>query len=65
MYFKSIDDAKTYYLNSGLLDWNWFDGFDENDFIDYLYRHSNNNITEDEILYAYLVENGENPEEYY
>jgi len=38
--FNSIQDAETYYRNSGVHEWEWFEGFDENEFISFIYECS-------------------------
>lgn len=63
-YFDSIADVKTWYVNSGYVDWEWFDGFDPDDLIEYIFRHSSAEQCVEVILIQYLREHGENPDDY-
>ena len=38
MDFVSIDDVGTWFANSGFADWEWFDGFDEDDLIRHIWQ---------------------------
>ncbi|HIH03762.1 MAG TPA: hypothetical protein HA263_07940 [Methanoregulaceae archaeon] len=80
MNFTTIADVGTWFDNSGLVDWEWFEGFNKNDLIEYIWRRFDSREDDDdgnemfwkgdeptpvdEVLAAYLREHGENPADY-
>ena len=75
-YFETITDAKTFYDNSGICNWEWFVGFEPAAFVDFLYRNIDDYITEnadspngydidfDGLTSEFLIKNGQNPKDY-
>ena len=62
--FDTIGDAEIYYYNSGILNWKWFEGFDEDDLIQYIHEHGNKYVTDgdfdfDQLLRKYLESRGQ------
>ena len=80
MIFTTIADVKCWYDNSGLPDWEWFEGFDENELVVSIWRNFDScerdeNGTEqfwrgsestpvDHAIAAFLRDHGENPADY-
>lgn len=80
MEFTTICDVETWYYNSGICDWEWFEGFSPGDLIRYIWKRYNGTSTNeygesvfctevgdipvDHVISAYLREHGENPADY-
>lgn len=62
--FETLSDAQTYYINSGVFEWEWFEGFHAQAFVDYLYWRSTGELTFDDLVRDFLIEHGENPADY-
>lgn len=62
--FSTIDDAHTYYINSGFSDWEWFERFVDNELVEYLYRRSDSVATMNELVAAFISQNDETPVDY-
>ena len=62
--FATLDDARTWYVNNGVSDWEWFDGFDEDEFVDYLFQHAQDDVDINYFIAEFLITRGENPRDY-
>lgn len=65
MIFTTINDVWTWYQNSGIVNWIWFDGFNEEDLIRFVWQRadSDDDVT-DQLIREFLVEHGEDPADY-
>lgn len=59
--FSTLDEAKTWYVNSGYYEW----GLDDDEVVEYLFHKSNDDTTDEALIMGYLVTKGEDPEEYF
>lgn len=64
MRFDSINDASTWYTNSGYSDWEWFDGFDEDELVKFAYLNCDGYRTGNELVAAFLKRNAQDPADY-
>lgn len=62
--FNTLTDARDWFSNSGFADWEWFEGFDEDELIEYAYRQSDGEKTENEIVKDFLLLKKQNPRDY-
>lgn len=80
MEFTTVTDAGTWYDNSGLPRWEWFEGFSREDLVQWIWRRfdgierdsdgvayfhrGDERVSEDDAIAQYLNEHGENPADY-
>ena len=62
--FNTINDAETWFSNSGVYEWEWFEGFDEKDFVKYLYQEADGKTPVNDLIEKYLEQNNQNPKDY-
>jgi len=56
--FDTITSAADWYHNSGYVDWEWFDGFDESELIEALYKNSDGERPILGIVKEFLIDHG-------
>lgn len=66
---NTLQDAQVWFSNSGVANWEWFDGFDKSALIEFAYRNANEFTTDDgfdsdALIAAYLRSVGQDPAEY-
>jgi hypothetical protein len=61
----NYQEARDFYANSGLVDWEWFKEFDEEELINFLYRNSNGRKTFDYLLKEFLINKNEDTAGYF
>jgi len=64
MTIDSLNAAKDAYSNSGMAGWEWFEGFDEDELIEYIYRKHQEGDSLDKLVAAFLTSKGEKPSDY-
>ena len=62
--YDTLQAAETAWINSGVHGWQWFEGFDSDNLVEYLYRQSDGIKTFDDLIRGFLTMQGENIEEY-
>ena len=62
--FSVIQGASQWYANSGMVDWDWYDGFDQDRLIEYLYRRADGERTASDLVCAFLRSAGECPSDF-
>ncbi|KXS38353.1 MAG: hypothetical protein AWU55_1570 [Halomonadaceae bacterium T82-2] len=62
--FDSYEAASDWYAASDYKDMAWYDGFEEEQLIEFAYRHGSDHDGEEDLIAAFLREQGEDPGEY-
>lgn len=62
---ECLEDAKICFQNSGFLEWDWFEGFTEESFINAIYNHADEHETLESLTASYLRENNQNIADYF
>jgi len=62
--FETYRDAETWYQNSGVFGWEWFDGFREDDLIEFVFRNSNGKISTNQLIAQFLIARGQDLTDY-
>ena len=61
----NVEDATTFYDQTDLKNWNWYDDYDPEALADYLYGWSDGTKTLEALLFGFLIEEGEDPEDWH
>ncbi|TDX26977.1 hypothetical protein DFO67_11461 [Modicisalibacter xianhensis] len=64
MLFDSYEAASDWYSTSDYKEMEWYDGFEEEQFIEFAYANGEHYDGEDSLIAAFLREQGEEPEDY-
>nr|WP_297460138.1 hypothetical protein [uncultured Halomonas sp.] len=64
MLFDSYEDASDWYATSDYKDMQWYDGFAEEQLIEFAYSSGSDHDGEEDLIAAFLREQGEEPEDY-
>jgi len=62
--FETYSDAETWYQNSGVFGWQWFDEFCEDDLVEFVFRNSNGKTTTNELIAQFLTSRGQDMADY-
>lgn len=65
MMIRNLREARETFEASGFYDWQWFEGFDQDDLIEFIYRHSDHDSTLEDLIKSFLVVKGEDPSDYF
>jgi hypothetical protein len=63
--FNTLADAYHWYMKSDLHRWDWFPGFDEEQPVQFLYRHSNGARSEEHLVMLFLQCQGQDVTQYF
>ncbi|MCG7601047.1 hypothetical protein MHM84_14790 [Halomonas sp. McH1-25] len=64
MLFDSYEAASDWYSTSDYKEMEWYDGFEEEQLIEFAYSSGSDYDGEDSLIAAFLREQGEEPEDY-
>jgi len=62
--FDSYEAASEWYSTSDYKDMAWYDGFEEEQLIEFAYANGSDHDGEDDLIAAFLREQGEDPDDY-
>jgi hypothetical protein len=62
--FITKTDARTFYENSVVYDWKWFEGFTHDKLIDFIYLHAHEHYAFHKLLSDFLKTYNQNPKDY-
>ena len=64
MEFATMEDARIWFMNSDMAKWDWYEGFDHDELVDYIWHNADGRKTGEELVAQYIRDHGHNPENY-
>lgn len=65
MNFTTITDVLNWYQNSGVYEWKWFEGFDIDEFVRFVWKRADSDDNDvNQLIREFLIEHGEKPADY-
>lgn len=61
---KNLEHAEIWLNNSGFCEWHWFDGFEYNELVAYIYKNSNKYEDQDEMIASFLLSKNQDLSDY-
>ena len=64
MEFTSMEDARIWFMNSSLAEQEWYEDFDHDELIEYIWHNADGNKSGEVLVAEYLRDHGHNPAVY-
>lgn len=61
----NLREARETFEASGMVDFQWFDGFDQDELVEYIFRNSSDGLSLEDLVRSFLVLKGQDVLDYF